>query len=50
MSLKKAALQIKAELLISWGLYGGNKKAWNDIIELYQGYGLELVCKPRQIL
>ena len=50
LSLKKAALQIKAELLISWGLYGGNKKAWNDIIELYQGYGLELVSMKYRII
>lgn len=50
LPLRKAALQIKAELLISWGLHGGNKKTWNDIIELYQGYDLGMVSMKYKII
>lgn len=50
LSLKKAALQIKAELLISWGLHKGSKNAWNEIICLYQGYNRGLVSTKYKII
>ncbi len=37
-SLKKASLQIKAELLISWGLHAGKIEEWHIIRDLYKEY------------
>lgn len=50
-SLKKASLQIKAELLISWGLYAGKETEWRTITGLYGGYNhVRLPFKYRMVL
>jgi len=50
-SLKKASLQIKAELLISWGLHKGKKTEWHTITGLYKEYDhVRLPLKYRIVL
>lgn len=50
LSLRKAALRIKAEMLISWGLHKGSKGLWNEILGLSKEDNCNLVSIKYKIV